>query len=475
MKKIFLRVSFFAFTVSLLISSAYAKGKPQLVLGVMGDVHVRGSITNEVVPLHFSQEKMRKILMEFRRRNVDGVICTGDIADLGTDADYQALSKVWFDVFPDNRRLDGEKVEKLFVYGDHDVLKMWKNTPENKAKRAELWQRTWKEPYQRFVRKEVKGFVFLGAHFENDGYSGGEFAHWLTKEVSKLDREKPFFFAQHRHLTDTCFSPFGGDICGGGIVSTAILSTRPNAIAFSGHSHYSLTDDTAFWRGSFTSVATGAAAFNVGIRRGRENGDADSKEIKSMGVLRTGLDDLHPLMMQGMIVSVFETHVEFERFDFGFSEPLGTKWVVPRPFVAVDPKVDFLERKKLAAKDRLVFKQGKVTAKYVMGKNRKGEDEGQILVAFPTATAKNGNRVLDYEISISSIHKDWIRQRAVKRIHASDFYLPLGHEKEEEICLFSLAELGLTTRIVTRIDVKAIDSYGNVHTGVAGTVFLDVK
>ena len=436
---------------------------PRLVLGVLGDMHVRAPGADGSVPPEFSADKVRRILLYFRERQVDGVICTGDIADRGSLDEFKAFADVWYGVFPDNRRSDGATVEKLFVFGDHDVLQMMNWTPETAARRAELWERVWHEPYCRFVRKEVKGYVFLGAHFENSGYKGEDLERWLASEAAKTDPSKPFFYAQHRHLTGTCYSPFGGDVCGGGTATARILSAHPNALAFSGHSHYSLTEEAGFWRGSFTSLGTGAAAYNLDLRRGRENGDYESKERKAMPPLRAGLDPAHPLMVQGSLLTVWDDRITVERREFVFGEKLGPDWTIPWPPRTVDPKADWKARGEAAAADRLSFLPGGVKIVCEDGVNRQKEREKQIVVSFPSAVGKGDNRAWDYEVRLETPCGDWDRLRGLRRVQAPDFYLPKGHEPAEVSCAFSASELRTDGRVFLKAAVTVIDPFGNRH------------
>jgi hypothetical protein len=78
----------------------------------------------------------------------------------------------------------------------------------------------------------------------------------MAKDGKKIDPSLPFFYVQHPHLKDTCYGPWAWGHDAG--ITTKTLSAYPNAIAFSGHSHYSLTDERTIWQGAFTSVGTGS-------------------------------------------------------------------------------------------------------------------------------------------------------------------------------------------------------------------------
>ena len=88
-------------------------GEARLRLGVLSDIHI---YDEKNVPV------FERALTFFRDRKADGVIIAGDMADRGLVDQLELVAKAWFKVFPENRRPDGQPIEKLFVYGNHDVL-----------------------------------------------------------------------------------------------------------------------------------------------------------------------------------------------------------------------------------------------------------------------------------------------------------------------------------------------------------------
>ena len=85
---------------------------PHLILGVLSDIHI---FNEKQVPV------FERALEFFRDRKADGVIIAGDMADRGLVDQLELVGKAWFKEFPENRRPDGQPIEKLFVYGNHDV------------------------------------------------------------------------------------------------------------------------------------------------------------------------------------------------------------------------------------------------------------------------------------------------------------------------------------------------------------------
>ena len=195
----------------------YLSGKPNLVFGVASDIHVR--------PLYGRKGEYftafwRKTLELFRDQGVDAVVAAGDLCNLGVVEEMQAFADTWFDVFPDDKAPDGHKVERVFVYGNHDVsLPMARracNNDKGEMKkraialdRAGWWKRIFKEEFSDVYRKTVKGYDFIGAHWEgglkgfDDSFCKGLEAFY-DKIGPSLDKSKPFFHVQHPHPKGTC-------------------------------------------------------------------------------------------------------------------------------------------------------------------------------------------------------------------------------------------------------------------------------
>ena len=90
----------------------FGGGAAKVRFGVISDVHIRepGDERHLLGALRF-----------FRERGADGVMVAGDIADQGRISQLKIFADAWYSVFPDDRGLGGQKVEKLFIYGNHDI------------------------------------------------------------------------------------------------------------------------------------------------------------------------------------------------------------------------------------------------------------------------------------------------------------------------------------------------------------------
>ena len=105
-----------------------AAERPNLSFGVLNDIHITDRASTEV---------FRKTLAFFRDQKVDAVMIVGDMADHGLVCQLQNVADAWYDVFPDDRAPDGRKVEKLFVYGNHDFEGLAYRDAQARAGRAD--------------------------------------------------------------------------------------------------------------------------------------------------------------------------------------------------------------------------------------------------------------------------------------------------------------------------------------------------
>ena len=256
-------------------------GKPECVFGVVSDIHVNHVGADEKRSGWSNNLTFRHALEWFRENSADAVVLAGDMTNRGTMDELAAVAEAWYRVFPGDRAPDGRKVEKVFVMGNHDfhgylygnfAEKVYPDMAERRRHvlRADFpgfWKKFFNEDYSRLFRKTVKGYLFIGEHWDDGiGMEGGrgEYAKtagsglegFLKKNGEKIDRSKPFFYVQHPHLKGTCYGDWSCGTDSG--VATRALSAYPNAVAISGHSHYSITDERSIWQGAFTSVGAGS-------------------------------------------------------------------------------------------------------------------------------------------------------------------------------------------------------------------------
>ncbi len=399
----------------------FGGGKPNVRVGIITDIHVRfdgktGRMTG------FASDKAYVHALEwFRDRNVDAVMIAGDMADQGMIIELKCVAEDWFKVFPDDKAPDGHRVERIFVFGNHD-WDVFKPYSRYGAKdESELpahvvsgnyrlhWRNFFHEDFSRVFLKTVKGYSFIGAHWmlEKDETPGNRYACtecYFAEHGKELDHSRPFFYVQHPHPKGTVY-PFTRFHDGG--AATRALSPFPNAIAITGHSHYSLTDERGIWQGGFTSIGAGCMRFAEPPRDANPPAGYANTRAK-FELEKYDTDKLMPLQWpdwtghQCMLMDIYDDRVVFARHDVMNDLPLADDWVVPlgeaKPYehakrAAEMPAPQFRKNARL--------KVERVRAK-TRGRNPDHSDaveKDAVMVTVPQADAVPGARPVVYEMA----------------------------------------------------------------------------
>ena len=452
-----------------------AGGVPNLKFGVVSDIHIKYVDHGKTEGREWgSNATFRHTLEWFRDQGVDAVMIAGDMADNGMDDHMLAVAEAWYSVFPNDRYPDGRPIEKVFVYGNHDyhgylygdhAAKRYPDPAECRKHvlRADLkgwWEKIFHEEYSRFYVKDIKGYRFMGTHWD-DGkgmetkYGSSTFGEELTAYMDahgkEFDPSLPFFYVQHPHPKDTCYGPWAWGHDNGKV--TKCLSGYPNAIAFSGHSHYSLTDERSIWQGAFTSVGTSSLRY-TGMPyderppAGYENTTTEVKDawkydaVKLMDRFSTG--DCR----QGMLWSVYDDCITVKRREFFSDLDVGDDWVMPLPSAESKPFAFAARAKRFAAPAFVA--DAKLEVKKAKAKNRGGKSrDGKTVIAAaekdvfqvvaPAAVADKNARL--YELEFVAEAKDGAKK--VKMVMAEGFNHAPTHPKAKTstFCNFALDEL----------------------------------
>jgi hypothetical protein len=418
--------------------------KPRLRFGVASDVHIC---------FGRNIDYFKKMLEDFRDREVDAVMICGDIVDLGMVSDLELIASTWESVFPGNRAPDGRHVEKIFVTGNHDWVG---HTYGNRAKKLYAnqedfaknilcsdikshWQRIFNEPFSPVYMKDVKGYKFVGAHWVKNDCNGkcenfnDEIKSFYASHAQDFDPSLPFFHAQHPHPKNSCYGPWAWGRDNG--VTTEILSKYPNAVAFSGHSHYSLTDERSIWQGAFTSIGTSSLSY-TGLMIDKypgeyENGPKPKNKVRFM----RGFDTIDG--KQAMIVSVYDDKIVINRREYFTGQSLGDDWVMPLPAAESKP---FAYAKRAKTQRAPEFPpNSKVVASKVkhlvkLSKDDKGRYEDAYTVKFPAAESSSSLRAREYTVTFTGSDGN----KVMRRILSPAFHLPITNPiaKADVDCIF---------------------------------------
>lgn len=410
-------------------------GNPNLVIGIVSDIHIRGIE---------SAETFKHTLEYFRSLKVDGVIIAGDMADWGLEPQLKVVADTWYSVFPNDEGLDGKHTERLFIYGNHDMEAYSWNSVINLVGSetaqeqgigrhpGEVWKKYFGEDYSPIWFKTIKGYHFIGAHWHTDNIPGLE--ELMQQHASELETEKPFFYIQHPHLKNTCNGPWAWGQDDGTV--TKLMSRYPNAVAFSGHSHSPLTDDRNLWQGTFTSIGTASLKYQYPMPA-RENTYQDDSKLRPVYQMPT-LDS--SMARQGMIMRVYDSAITLERREFVYDQQLDDNWLLPWPISLSEP-LSFENRGKKAPIPQ--FEAGAIaTVTQAMGRDRNGTETDQVTVHFPNVLRKRtGVRAFDFEVQVEWEWLDCHFISATKRVFSPMSLFGEAQDEGEVTCVFALSEL----------------------------------
>lgn len=417
---------------------------PQIVFGILSDTHITD---------YASTGTLRRALEYFNTRNVDAVVVSGDITDHGLVRELRAFAKAWFDVFPGDLGKNGQPVKRIFIPGNHDVGVFGRescsgaNMGESdipvegsddiamiKVGFAKVWKSVFGEEYRPFRVIRVKGFDFLCAGWDPSvpidlwSPTPERQLRCLRDALAKIDTSRPFFHIQHPHLKGTVLEEdyvFTHDDA----AVTRILNNYPYAVAISGHSHVSLTDERCFWRGNFTAVAASTLK--------KVNASAIHDNHASVIRKTDGADDVR----QGLVAAVFGDRIVFERRDFGRGEDVDEPWVATLPACRNAARCD---RKEYLQTPR--FPDGaKIDVELP---DLVGED-GRI--SFPAAIASEMTRPFDYEIKVEHIYAGILLTLGSFRILNPSVMLPKRYDRR-----FPLVSCPLESRHLPKYDLGRV-------------------
>lgn len=222
--------------------------KPVLRFAVVSDVHYKDHDSVE-------RERMAKAIQTAYRladnedyNKIDALYVVGDFADNGSLTQMQAFKKT----LDDNLR--PETIWNVCL-ASHEFFS---EGPERaREKLAEVFAQ---EPN---THRVINGFHFISVSCDHScRFEDGEkkFSNDCLKDASRDSLEKPVFFFQHPHVTDTVY----GSILWGEDDLTPILVNYPQIIDFSGHSHAPINDPRSINQRHFTALGTGTLSYFEG-------------------------------------------------------------------------------------------------------------------------------------------------------------------------------------------------------------------
>lgn len=226
--------------------------KPVLRFAAMSDVHIRDQHSVERDRLKRALEVLRDYSRGSEYKNLDALCITGDFATDGTEIQMQAAKDIL-----DNGMLPETRL--LITVAGHEFREESGGMPAAYEKLDRIFGQT------PDVHCVINGFHFIAVSAEqipgkgrnNYGRDKQAWVSGCLAEACAEDDERPIFFFQHPHPTNTCY----GSICWGNGDLYEYLAKYPQVISFSGHSHAPVNDPRSIDQKHFTSCGTGSLSY----------------------------------------------------------------------------------------------------------------------------------------------------------------------------------------------------------------------
>lgn len=221
---------------------------PLFSFEVISDIHIRSSNTADLYT-----SNLKKALKDINLvdPNSSAINFVGDITESGSDANYDVLNQILSSIPHPNTNM---------VVGNHDVryqdYTVAMNRFLSKTGMPSAYYDKWINGYH---------FIYLAteqALKDNADLSATQLSWLQTKLGEQASSDKPIFVFLHQQLSNTVAGSTGTTYVNQDAQVKAILSSYPQAIFISGHSHYKLTNAFTMYNQQFcTLVNDGAVAF----------------------------------------------------------------------------------------------------------------------------------------------------------------------------------------------------------------------
>lgn len=456
------------------------KKKPNLVFGILSDTHLQtgwdGKTPHGGYPLTYVTNAMKL----FRKRNIDAFMHLGDMAHRGKNAEAEYHRDIFDTFFPRGKRsLDGRKVEKLLVVGNHELYgdavggpgawapNIWPDPDERKkhvlcGDLPKYWERIWGEKYEACWHKEVNGYHFFGRHWTTDETILAEFIRGKA-ETLRLKGTKPFFILSHARHHFAFFKA---------------LKDFPNAVAFFGHWHMSNADwKTIFFDkygfAFFPSIQVGACRMDgANVLDAKERvtkGDVFMEEVEK----KSAWSETEKPSRQAMIVNVYDDMVVFERHEVGFGGKLGPDWMMPLAGMGEGGRGNGEERSHPFSTEELK----KAIGEPQFGRNAKVEVRlektvGVLRIGIPLADGNPDSRVYAYDVVVIG---DDPQKRLFRSVYFEGVNLAVGNEPNHGMTIVDIPVNELPSGKTLTVAIRPLSSLGTKGKAIAVTYSLATK
>ena len=191
-----------------------------------------------------------KALTYFRDQEVDAIVIAGDMVDKAFSANYQEYTKALETVF------GAAPPQMILTMGNHDFWKVHGSSSDKDEMYTLFEKETGQSPN---YTVKVKGYTFISISPTSGDLSYKANISYLEARLAEAaaeDPEKPIFVVAHSNAANTTVGSSSTEL-------KNALKDYPQAVLFSGHTHYACQDERTIYQEDFTSVDLGSVAYSA--------------------------------------------------------------------------------------------------------------------------------------------------------------------------------------------------------------------
>ncbi|WP_152392069.1 metallophosphoesterase [Paenibacillus guangzhouensis] len=227
--------------------------KPNMSFEVLTDMHITSNAS------HTHNKNLERVLQDILATNPDsdGIMTIGDSTDNGKEAEYQELSRIF-------GKYQQDLPPTYFVQGNHDVRwSDWSKVSEYFTKYTSMkssYYDVWVKGYH---------FIFLGTEkgLKDYSYLSDAQLKWFEEKLAEhASSGKPIFVFHHQPLKNTVAGAnesYNKNFYWYGVRQDkefkTILAKYPQAILFSGHTHWELGAKDTMYNAKYATMFNAAA------------------------------------------------------------------------------------------------------------------------------------------------------------------------------------------------------------------------
>lgn len=394
-------------------SNGSSSRKPLLIFPVISDIHMNANSDQTFEKFKTTLKQLNDVVPR-----QDAFVIVGDLTDNGLMPEYEKFKSAY-------HAHKQKSAASLIAIGNHDY---WNDLPEADAQKRFLEETGMPSIY---YHKVIKGYHFIVLGTE-DGETEGTFSvkqiEWLSEKLKQAkadDPIKPIFVFHHQPIKDTIYGSEWGFTVNRDLFYDT-LKKYPQAITFSGHTHYPLDDPKIIHQKDFTTIGTSTGAY-LWLDAGRIQGEVPE-----------GADILN----QALVVEVYKDKVLIKPRDIHNND-----WT-REPFEVSYP----VQREKFKYTDARRDKKAPFfTRDSMLSVNNEMTTATSLSIMF--TQAKDNLLVHDYKIIVKNTENGKV---AKEYLGFSEFY------KDPVPNPLTLKLEGLSPKTTYEVEVFALDAFDNI-------------